>query len=60
MSRDGPDQESESLEELSHLFFIIIQAGRFPGLVLCVVLQMVLQRWDEEQQVMGKGEKFLL
>lgn len=59
MSRDGPDQESESLEKLSHLFFIILQRDRFFSLVLCVILQMVMQRWDEEQ-VIGKGEKLLL
>lgn len=45
------DQESESLEKLSHLFFIITQGGRFLSLVLCVVLQMVMQRWDEEQVI---------
>lgn len=64
MSRSGPDQES--LENpLNHLrnfpthSSLLFRQARFPSLVLCVVLQMVMQRWDEEQ-VIGKGGKLLL
>lgn len=39
---------------------LLFRQARLPSLVLCVVLEMVMQRWDEEEQVIGKGEKLLL
>lgn len=65
MSRGGPDQESLK-NPLSHLrnfpthSSLLFRQARFPSLVLCMVLQMVMQRWDEEEQVIGKGDKLLL
>lgn len=50
MSRNMPDQESESLEKPSHSFSIIIQADKSPDLVFHVVLQMVVLAQDEERE----------